>query len=453
MEDFDNELAGELRGMVAGRAPNPPDSLLDFIETVTVTRKRSRAPIVSFGRVSLPGRLIGLATAAVLVAAVAGTALMLAGRTPGNGIAGQSSQPVTTTAAGRTPIVVVVTPTPEPEPTAQTVATLLPSDLRSEWTWKMLDNDRVQRPIAVPGGYITVCQGPTADKDTLCSSVDGFNWTDPADPRMLNVEGSVGFWPLTAVHVGSTYVALALQEPIPSVGLNSTSLWRSPDGHSWSKLNVPALAGLYPSNVGLLAGQFVTIASPADGKSTTLFSSPDGLTWSKLGDAPVFSDGVSFSDRGIFTTGDLPPARATWTSTDGHAWTKLVLPGTLTDLGPPAHLSDGTYVAIGLDLTGLGGEALVKSPDGINWDVMRTGLPGTPSNLTAIGDRLILTCAVGQDPNITYAAWQSRDKGVSWQSLPGHDGYPVTSLVVGIDGKVTTTTSDGFIWVGTLNGK
>jgi hypothetical protein len=73
-------------------------------------------------------------------------------------------------------------------------------------------------------------------------------------------------------------------------------------------------------------------------------------------------------------------------------------------------------------------------------------------NLQAVGGRLILNLSLGQANEAPYVVWQSSDGGVTWQSLPDPDGFPVAQLTGSFGDGLIIRYGDGSpIWIGTLN--
>jgi hypothetical protein len=361
------------------------------------------------------------------------------------------------TIASPAPATPIRTATPTPEPA---VPTRLPDALRSEWTWRKMDRNRFEGAIAVPGGWIAICSAPGTDDfaaAALCSSKDGLSWSNPADPGMVQEQGQ-GFWPLGGASVNGVYLAYSLQHWIPFEGEGIGSLWRSTDGHSWRKLTNPAFEGMKLDDLGIFKGQFVTVATGADGNSAILLASSDGLTWTKLGDMPAVPNSWSVTDFGILLDSNTvrrDPSN-NWLSRDGVSWTHVELPEGVTDLGgSPVHLPDGSYIDIGWDFATAMHETLVTSTDGATWQALATQPAGTFMGLESIDGRLILNMALGESNEGPYAVWQSSDGGKTWQSLPDPEGFPATGFVSSFgDGLVIKTTDDvPAWWLGTLTAR
>jgi hypothetical protein len=350
-------------------------------------------------------------------------------------------------------------PTPTPTPTSRPVPTRLPDAVRAEWSWQKMGTTSFQAPIEVPGGYISVCSAPgTTDyrNPALCTSTDGLTWTNPAAPGAIRIEGGAPFWPLQGAHLGNTYLAYAWDRPVPSVGEPVPSLWRL-SNDVWTPVPAAALDGGRPSGLALLGGKFVTIATAPGGKSAVVLVSSDGVAWSKLSDAPVVPNGWSVTGFGILIGGDLTSGSpVAWVSGDGVHWTKAQLPDGVRGLdGWAVRLADGTYVDTGSAPNNATiGDSLLVSRDGVTWTSRPVGLDGAIAALNAVGGRLIVTMSLGGNNERPYATWQSTDGGMSWQSVPGPDGFPLEGAPAGLYGGLEIRTTDNVpaYWVGKLSG-
>ena len=349
------------------------------------------------------------------------------------------------------------TPAATPAPTPTPVPTRLPASLTAEWTWRQTDGTSFQGAFAVPGGFVATC-GRTAGNEladaSLCSSPDGLHWTVPADPALIEVPAGEPFWPIHVTEIGSVHLAFALSRPLPTVGEPIASLWRSTDGHHWSKVDAAAFTGRKLSEVAVLGQNFVTVATAADGKSAVLLTSTDGLAWSQAGDIPTVPNGWGMNDLGLLISGSGPTAPAgNWATRDGAHWTRMVLPDSVTDLGgSPIRLPDGSFIDIGYEAVG---STMVSSADGVSWQAMATGLGGIPTDLRKVGDRVILTTLPTANSEPPYTVWQSADFGKTWQPIPGPDGYPLRGLVGRFDGGITILVGDDarVEWIGSLAGQ
>ena len=349
------------------------------------------------------------------------------------------------------------TPAATPAPTPTPAPTRLPASLTAEWTWRQTDGTSFYGAFAVPGGYVATC-GHTAGNEladaSLCSSPDGLHWTVPADPALIAVPAGEPFWPLHVSAIGSVRVAFVLSRPLPTVTEPIASLWRSTDGHHWSKVDEAAFTGRKLSEVAVLGDHFVTVATAADGNSAVLLTSTDGLAWSSAGDIPTVPNGWGANDLGLLISGSGMPAPAgNWATQDGVHWTQMVLPAPVTVLGgSPIRLPDGSFIDIGYEAVG---SEIVSSADGVSWQAMPTNLDGIPSELWKVGDRLIMSTRPTANSEPPYTFWQSSDSGKTWQSLPGPDGYPLSGLVGRFDGGLTILVgNDSRVeWIGTLTGQ
>src|ERR1035437_10246776 len=206
------QLEQRLRRSAAGHRPQAPDALVRFIDKVPAGSRAGRdAVLMRVGSRTRRG-FLAIATAAALVVAVVTAVTFVSLRNGQFGAGPQGSS-----GAG--------------------------------WSWQKADGTAVQSVFQVSNGYLDVC---VANQDAaLCSSPDGINWTTPADPAIVAVEGGGQFVPVLIAHYGGTYVAIALPTglastatptPIvaPSDGSTAASgggdtLSRSPDAVNWGQ--------------------------------------------------------------------------------------------------------------------------------------------------------------------------------------------------------------------------
>ncbi len=430
MDEFDSEgLERRLRRSVIGHRPGAPGELLRFIDTVPVENRFAGRPTL-IGHPRIRRGFATLATAAALaVALVAGSTLvsMRAGRTaaPGPDAAG--------------------------------------------WTWQRGDGTSVFQIGHVANGYVGRCA------EGLCSSPDGVNWTSPADPRIVVVEGADSFVPQDILHLGSVYLAITIgtamvapsgdssqavtathgrstptaaptqapadtaEPPTYDSGLPADSLWRSADGLHWRRVDSLALGGFSPTAVGRIPGGFVLAAVASRDQPGWLLTSSDGITWTRSSRMPVLATvsagGSSVDGLWVSSTGGRESG-VWWETPDGATWAQVNLPAGVTQLDAAFTLRGGEHVGM---VVGPSVSGIVRSADGVTWRVDRGDLAEPAVTLCRIGDRLV--AAYRQDEGATSMSgryvWQSDDGGVTWQPMLDPSGNQLVGLIQSAGGRLS----------------
>src|ERR1035437_4776910 len=355
-DDFD--LERRLRNSVAGRRPIAPVDLRDFIGQVP-SAPAAGPDRLGFGR-SVDRRrmrrgVAGVAVAAAFVLAIAGSAALMAIR----------QSPATSQRPGAT------------SPTAQ--ATSAFDFVTGDWGWRRVADPAPGVVAPVTNGYLGECLANGAP--AACSSRDGVAWTMPPDPAVLAVGGRFAGWSVT--HGAASWVAAGTVDP---------GTWRSSDGVHWSAVAVD-LPGLQRAEVQALPAGFAMVARTyVDGQSSSrLLTSPDGATWTPL-DLPA---GVSALQPGgaiglMAVRGDQANGSSVArpvSSADGLSWMALTLPDGVQGLSTTIRLADGSYVGIGTVGT------MVTSTDGVTWRA--SAGPGSPvDSLAVVGGRLVAIARV-----------------------------------------------------------
>ncbi|MGA3057170.1 MAG: hypothetical protein ABSE70_03920, partial [Candidatus Limnocylindrales bacterium] len=346
-----------------------------------------------------------------------------------------------------------------PTPTISANPTPLPASLTGEWTWRQTDGTHFAGAFAVPGGFVATCghiAGNELADASLCSSLDGLNWTVPADPALIAVQGNGPFWPVHVTERNGVYLAFALSRPLPTVGEPTASLWRSTDGRHWSQVESPAFAGQSLVDAGLLSGGFVAMVKSADGQSASALLSADGLAWTRAGDMPAVPNGYLFSSLGLYVDGKVAGTSqtGTWLTTDGRQWARVTLPAGVTNISRSIQMPDGGFVGLGLDLVSGGSGTLMHSSDGLVWEADSTTPAGHLFSLSQVGDRLVVTISQPNNDG-PYSVWQSSDRGQTWQPLPGPDGFQLSTMACRLGDNLSSMTGDDavVVAVGTLNSR
>ncbi len=417
-----------LRKSVEGHRPPAPDELVDFIDTMPAIERRSGL----VGRV-IPGRtarrgVLGLAAAAAIVVALAGTAALMSVRH-------------------------------SPGPASES----LPS--RDGWAWQATDGTVHLPAFQVASGFIAVC-GRWSDNalvdQTLCSSSDGLQWTTPADPAIVSMDGGGVFLPDMVIEHDGVYVATSFNHSQPGEYTGpARSLWRSTDGRRWSVVDSPAFAGMSVSLDGAIADGFVATARPSPlGASFTvnLLVSADGLTWSVASEVPIDFSVIGAASYEVATPAGFyvgGPQHGTtdvalWRTVDGRNWAPVSLPAGagVDQLGQVVRLADGSFLGLGSSNDGTHPNVMMHSTDGLAWQSQSTSLDGVVTQLMAIGDRLVV--GLSRDPNVgPKSCWESDDSGQSWRQLHDLSGAPISGdMYNSISGRIQLAGDDFIVhWV------
>jgi hypothetical protein len=207
-----------------------------------------------------------------------------------------------------------------------------------------------------PRGFVAIATRPVAApvEPVIAFSGDGALWEvddvqDLPEPLVSwlteVVAGPDGF-----VVVGSSYPE------------NSTFLWFSDDGRSWTDTDLPALDG--PLAVANDGRGWMAVGGPGDDLTapSTVFSSADGSRWTEVEtENPPTIDAVwEYFGTSHFVGSDetwlLVPVeggdRTKWASTDdGRSWTEVEFPASETvvhpDLITGVAVIDGAFVVVG----------------------------------------------------------------------------------------------------------
>jgi len=421
----DTELAGlesRLRRSVAGHAPDAPDSLLRFIDTVPVFARAARRPELIHVGLRVRRSFVAMATVAAVIVAIVAAAAFVSVR---NGRVGPTSN-------------------------------VASSPSVPGWSWQRADGSFVERAFKVPNGYMGECGNPDR---TLCSSPDGLHWTTPADPRIVSVEGSGQFRPQSLAEYNGNYVAAVLSTDVANP--QDIPLWRSTDGVHWSQVASTGFSGL----IGVLPGGFVATAIPGQSDETGwALTSTDGLSWKKASRLPVAPNFSTVGSAGLFVGSAIDPTKQ-WRTLDGSTWALAETPVGMTGVRSYA-IPGGGFVGIGFNTIAVG-DNIVRSVDGQTWTADQGDLQGVPVAVVVVGDRLIADVSAGNLNSSVYpdasafaenafAVWQSTDWGRTWQPVVDPTtGHQMQGLVQSLSDSLAVctpdmaTTSWTITWVGT----
>jgi hypothetical protein len=441
------DLEIRLRRSAVGRRPEVPDELLRFIDTVPGSYRRRSRLVIGFGRPRVRAGIAFAATAAALVVAIVAGQALVSVRNGQPGASIDPGAPVT----------------------------------GSGWTWQRADGvaqmhswSWTTQGYRVANGYIGTCDvdGKDGWQLLLCSSPDGLRWSTPPDPKIVTFDGQ-SFMPDDVVQVGSTYVA---------TGSASPDLWRSTDGIHWQVIDSSTIADRGTEYLGLLNGVFADILLPdASDPNWWLVTSTDGLTWTKTSQLGNSFDGSALfgADRlyGLAASGGYEVTQ------DGKTWNSVQFPDGFAIRNVFA-LPGGGFVAGGAVTTSVASGAfsntslILRSTDGLTWQIASANLPADPSSLAVSGGRLFVSTYVSPSPSTQSSAapsatavgstapapfeteaadmpiWQSADGGQTWQPLQDSMGRQLSGLVAMQNGRVAISTGGAdtywhLAWVGT----
>jgi hypothetical protein len=222
-----------------------------------------------------------------------------------------------------------------------------------------------------------------------------------------------------------------LQDPFST--LYSVVVWTSPDGRKWT---------LEPDSAQFGGGRPTVIV--AYGSSVLMF----GIS------------GVCLPDA----CSGLPPNGGTivWSSSDGHAWERLIDTGLENGAVTGVAVVDGGLVAAGYvandgskpdteQFSDPTDAALWRSSDGVHWDLVpELPVADSLSSIWSFGSSLIALGSKGYD---SHVVWTSDDGGDSWAEGAAVSGF-WNSTAFASDGRLVAVSDtngdriDGIVYVG-----
>ena len=417
----DLELEQRCRDSVAGRRPNAPASLREFIRQVPTAQALSTTPVpLRLARAGERPRtrrgVTGIAAAAAIVLAIAGGAALFA----------------------------VLDRRAESSPSAGASASY---DFETGgWGWRRVGEPAPGAVAGIANGYLGECI--SNGLPAACTSKDGVSWALPADPAVLAVDGAAPFAGWSVAHGAAGWVATDTIDP---------GTWRSGDGVHWSAVAVD-LPGLQKAQVQALTDGFAMVAQVYDGQQTAypgqqtttkVFFSTDGAVWKPLD----LAAGVTQPQPGgaiglVATKGETvngSQVSRVVSSSDGVSWTALTLPDGVMGLSSSIHLASGKYVAVGTKTWTYGAKTLLTSADGVIWQAGTA--PSTwLDSLAVVGPHIL---AISVVPNTALPAlWESTD-GTTWQRIALLDGNPLSGTqLVALGDRVGLFTGSKLTMVG-----
>ena len=343
----------------------------------------------------------------------------------------------------------------------------------ADWTWQKADGSVMGGALRVARGYVTVCMTPgmvaatpteslSPGKvvfhlpDSLCTSVDGATWTNPPDPRIMDIPTGSTFPLASLAQFGS--ISLLAKWTSDAAGNDVTDLYRSADGVSWKRVDDPQLRNLQVTSLGVVHGQFMGVATDVSTSIGWIIRSPDGQSWERASQLPD-QPGSGMVQAGLIFYASVD---GVWrASRDGSSWQDVHLPAGIWDFWGVVELSAGGYIA-----SGMGEETalhILRSDDGLSWRIDDGDIPGTIIDLTLLdGGRCVASVQEGapSPPNLgdplahAGGLWQSFDNGRTWSRLIGPDGRQMTGETVPVGDRLGVLVRDAqgyrhLAWVGT----
>ena len=242
------------------------------------------------------------------------------------------------------------------------------ADASGAWSRsELLADAGVFGAAAGPTGFVmvgTAGRHTDAARPAIWSSADGGRWqrVEPmSDGRLYGSFDDV-------VNTGSRFIAFGQVSPTPIPALADFPIpddrryegvpWISEDGVAWRPLDAPGLfAWAHISAIAVAPGRLTALGwltSPTDGKRTPAgWASSDGLAWTRIalhGTVQVgpVTTAVADSDGRIVAFGDGSEPGGFWVSDDGVAW-EAVVASLFTDATISAVTGFGQrFVAVGL---------------------------------------------------------------------------------------------------------
>lgn len=138
-----------------------------------------------------------------------------------------------------------------------------------------------------------------------------------------------------------------------------------------------------------------------------------------------------------------------WETGDGLSWSRVVLPDSLSFIGPARLLPDKSFIAVG-QLVSTPALQLLRWTNGPDWHADQGDLNGSMIALAVIRDRLVASVLDGVAPSAVASSslpsdlrlWQSSDWGRTWQPLLGPDGRQLAGIGVQVGDQLGVEVPD-----------
>ncbi len=441
----------------------------------------------------IPGWLVAVVAAAVVLVLVGGTAIWLGG--------GGSDMPVGTDPVPETTVPAAPSTTTGPVPTSAPPPTI--PTLSSLGEWQQVGAEVMQPAVAMTGitplgsGFVAVGFQPDENgrqDGAIFSSEDGITWTRTAEDDEALTTGSVLIFGFAEGGPGLVAVGYGCENEVERCTPYAT-VWTSVDGSEWAR-TPPDFdvfgegSGMYdvvvsPHGIGAVGASEDWISDELVKVRPSVWISSDGFDWTRAWDGPeterdaaaysqfdvqmqavtVGSDGILVAVGSMLDDQDVAVA-AVWTSSDGTSWDRVPHDPAIfggdgeTDMTMWDVVADSSgFVAVGGEQrAGVTHPALWTSPDGFSWtridlDPTTAEFAGSFGTVTVGGEGLVVAGPVMFEGFGPITVWTSAN-GVDWTRLAELDtGY--SSAVITVDQAVlisgsmqSTSGVQAAVWAG-----
>ena len=238
-----------------------------------------------------------------------------------------------------------------------------------------------------------------------------------------------------------------------TVGCSEAIVLSSPDGRTWSEVDLPDAANkrvieIARTPFGLVALGYTVVSEPPAFRAA--WRSTDGHRWEPWSiDVPptiAFDDVVVLPDRTLFIgedyAADIPGSSEAWATVDGTSWSSGGMPNI------PKVAAHPGVVAVGLECEGCEpGEEnhLYRSSDGFEWTA--ESIPAemaatTVSWLAARDGRAIIGGWTSSTGGSEAILWHDDPDGWRPVHLEGGVGYRIAAVLVVAHGELVHGRSD-----------
>jgi hypothetical protein len=216
-------------------------------------------------------------------------------------------------------------------------------------------------------------------------------------------------------------------------------MWSSTDAATWTIIPQGGYVGFLSHRIASNGSQLAVAVEEYGSGQGRVMSSSSGVGWtsyqpgSPASMADIYGDEDGFVAVGYRLVGAWGQVPTIWTSRDGLVWSDVSPTPQLGQLSAVIRLSDGTFVAAGVDRGSL---MIWRSKDGSDWSRLQFSASPFDLNfhtrigLASSGDTAILTANLG----VGWRAWASLD-GTAWSELRPTTEDPTNGAVIAIHGN------------------